>query len=253
MSKKPKFCIVSTQRSGSTWFVSLLNSHPQLKVLLGGDPFLARSGLIDGDLPYYFEYRKHHNTLRPWLAFNYLDTLDLETYEAGPHDMLGFKFMYNHIRRNPEVFIKLIADKYRVIHLARRNILDIIISTEIANQTGVFHIKDSSKNKIRNVTLDTSSLIKKIDRFERGYQLAKLFLKIIPIPTLEVTYETLASNTQETMVVVADFLQVDSKSAVFNSIFKRVNPSSYEDKIVNFKQVSETLKNSKYAHFIENI
>ena len=45
---KKKFCIITTQRSGSAWLVSLLDSHPQIKALYeiflahwAGDDFLV--------------------------------------------------------------------------------------------------------------------------------------------------------------------------------------------------------------------
>ena len=248
MSKKPKFCIITTQRSGSTWLTQLLNSHPQIKVL-AGDPFWKHSGHFDGDLPRYHDYCKTTDTRRPWVLFEYLDTLDLETYESKPHDVLGYKLMYNHIKHNPEVLIKLIGDRYRIIHLARRNVLDLLISNTVGKQHGVYHVTSSS-NKKKPAYLDPQILLPTLNLYERSYQAARLFLSLIPIPVMEVKYETLAANKNETMKQIAEFLQVDSSSIAFESGLRKANTGSYQDKIENYDTVKKLLDDSKYAHFL---
>lgn len=247
MSKKPKFCIITTQRSGSTWLTQLLNSHPQIKVL-AGDPLWNHSGHFDGDLPRYHDYRKMTNVSRPWVLFDYLNTLDLKTYEDKPHDILGYKLMYNHIKHNPEVLVKLIADKYRIIHLARRNVLDVAISNAVGNQHGVYHVTKSD-NKKKAAYLDPERLLSILDLYERTYQGAKLFLQIAPMPVLEVKYESLAANKNEVLRKIAEFLQVDS-SVSFESGLKKANVGSYQDKIENYDRVKEILENSKYAKLL---
>jgi LPS sulfotransferase NodH len=249
MSKKPKFCIITSQRSGSTWLTQLLNSHSQIKVL-AGDPLWNHSGPFDGDLPRYCDYRKISNVSRPWVLFNYLDTLDLKTYQSKPHDILGFKLMYNHIKHNPEVLIKLIADRYRIIHLARRNVLDLLISNTVGKQHGVYHVTKSNQQK-KSAYLEPEILISTLDLYERSYQFAKLFLKIVPLPVLEVKYESLAVNRDETLRSIANFLQVDSSSVSFESGLQKANPGSYQDKIANYDQVAKILAGTKYSHFLD--
>jgi LPS sulfotransferase NodH len=247
-TKKAKFCIITSQRSGSTWLTQLLNSHPQIKVL-AGDPFWNHSGYFDGNLPRYHDYCKTTNVSRPWVLFNYLDTLNLETYESKPHDVLGYKLMYNHIKHNPEVLIKLIFDQYRIIHLARRNVLDLLISNTVGKQYGVYHVTKSD-NKNKPAYLDPKLLIPTLDLYERSYQTAKVFLSIIPIPVLEVKYESLRTDKNGTLRSIADFLQVDSSSISFESDLKKANAGLYKDKIENYIQVKKILDNSKYAKLL---
>ena len=250
MSKKPKFCIITTQRSGSTWLTQLLNSHHQIKVL-AGDPFWDRSGPFDGDLPRYHDFRRNSKVSRPRVAFDYLNTLDLQTYKSEPHDILGFKLMYNHIKHNPEVLIKLLIDKYRIIHLSRRNVLDILISNTVSKQHGVYHVKKSD-NKRKSAYLDPDLLLPTLNLYERSYQFARLFLKAIPLPVLEVRYETLTANRDNILRLIADFLQVDSSSVSFESSLKKANAGSYQDKIANYSEVKNILDKSKYAALIAN-
>ena len=246
MSRKPKFCVITNQRSGSTWLTRLLDSHPQIR-MLKGDPLYVHSGYYDNGLPRYCDYKKTDSSFRPFVLFNYFELY--ETYENESHDILGYKVMYNHIKHNPEFLIKLLTDNYRIVHLARRNHLDLMISRAVGKQYEVFHLKKNSKEK-RPVTLDVSTLIKKFDFQERAYQYAKLFLKLVPIASLEVHYETLATNKEKTLSAIANFLEVENNPALFESELKKVNVGSYEDKIINYEEVVQTIKKLKYASFL---
>ena len=240
--------MITNQRSGSTWMTRLLDNHPQIR-MLKGDPLYVHSGYYDDNLPRYCDYKKEHNAFRPWALFNYLALF--ENYESEFHDILGYKVMYNHIKHNPEFLLKLLTDNYRVIHLARRNHLDLMISRAVGKQYDVFHIKKSSKEK-RPVSLDTSSLIQSFDFQERAYQYAKLFLKLAPIKSLEVHYESLLTDKENILRSIGNFLGVDSNPSLFQSELKKVNAGPYEEKIINYEQVAETIENSKYAHLLAN-
>ena len=250
MSKKSKFCIISTQRSGSTWLVQLLNSHNRIKTF-NAEPFYWRHEkeiwFDDIFIPYY-HYKQNSPASRPWVMFKYLNIL--ETYDSEPHDLIGFKIMYNQIKENPEFLIKILLDKYRIIHMVRKNHLDVLISQVVGQKYGVYHIKKSN-TVTRSVFIDTSSLIKTLDFHENKYQLVKAILNILPLPVLEVNYESLVSDKNKTSELILDFLQVDSKLSTLESPLKKVNPGSYKDKITNYEQVEKIIKqHPKYAHFI---
>ena len=140
--------------------------------MLKGDPLYVHSGYYDDNLPRYCDYRKEHNACRPWALFDYLALF--KNYESECYDILGYKVMYNHIKHNPEFLLKLLTDNYQVIHLARRNHLDLVIYRAVGKQYDVFHVKKSSKEK-RPASLDASSLIQSFDFQEKAYQYAKLF------------------------------------------------------------------------------
>lgn len=248
MNKKSKFCVITTGRSGSTWLRSLLDSHPQIRMF--GEPFLWRKekrGWPDEEFLRYYDYRQANATLRPWVMFKYLD--NLEHYQSVPHDTIGFKMMYIQIIKDPEFLFKIIQDKYRVIHLARRNHLDVLISKTVGKQYNVFHVNNSD-SKTRKVTLNTASLVRTLDIYEAMYRVAKTFLKFSPLEVMEVQYESLKADPETNLGAIADFLGVDSNKIVTQSNYKKVNPGSYADKITNYEEVVKTLEKSKYAHFL---
>lgn len=248
MSRKPKFCIITSQRSGSTWLSRLLGSHPQIR-MLKGDPLWVDPSEYDNDLPRYCNYKKTTKVPRPWSLFNYFELF--ENYENESHDLLGFKVMHNHIKRNPDFLIRLLTDNYKVIHLTRRNHLDLIISSEVGNQYKVYRVKKTDV-KNRPVTLDASSILQTFDFLERVYKYSELFLKFAPVPCLEVHYETLAANRDETLSEIADFLEIENNSALFQTDLVKVNNGSYEDKISNYEEVAQVIKESKYAYLLSN-
>ena len=250
---KKKFCVISTQRSGSTWLIQLLNSHHQIKSF-DAEPFLDRtykkeSFYDDVFVPYQY-FKQNSKTLRPRTMFKYLDIL--EQYDRESHDTIGFKIMYNQVIRNPEFFIKILLDRYRIVHLVRRNHLDTLISELVGEQYGVYHLKKASREN-RVVKIEPSSCINTLNYCENIYLFFKLFLKVFPLPVLEIKYQSLVDNKNETLKQIADFLQVDSNLLSLDSKLKKVNPGSYKDKIANYEQIAAILEqHPKYAAFLND-
>ena len=254
INRKNKFCVITTQRSGSTWLSTLLDSHPQIKAF--EEPFTWRKyrpNWTDKNFPTYYDYKNNTSTKSPWVLFNYLDILD--SYKAEKDfEIIGFKVMYHQILTNPELLIKLVLDRYKIVHLFRQNHLDILISRAALRQHNIVHSNllsaDQVQSKRKPVVLEPSSLIKELSRLDRNYKVMRTFLKLMPLPVLEMKYESLVENQEKILCSIANFLEVDSTSVTFNSKLKRVNPGVYEDKIANYDQVVKTLEGSKYANFL---
>jgi LPS sulfotransferase NodH len=251
MKKKNKFCVITTPRSGSTWLATLLDSHPQIKSF--EEPFIWRAdrpNWTDQEFPTYYNYKTSINGKSIFTLFKYLDILNNYKSETD-FDIIGFKIMYNQIQENPEVMVKLLLDKYRIIHLIRQNYLDVIISRAAKKQHQIAH-----SNKVlaqtKQVTLDTSCLIEDLKRCDRNNQLFCSLLKIMPLSVLEITYESMQEDYNQILCSVASFLNVSSDSITFKSDLKRINQGKYADKIANYQQVWETLSGSTYIKFLKS-
>ena len=250
MTKSNKFCVITTPRSGSTWLSTLLDSHPQIKAF--EEPFIWRKNRPnwqEKSLPTYYKYKNNAKVKSPLILFKYIDILNNYNDEQKNINAIGFKLMYGQIRENPEVLIKLILDRYRIVHLVRCNYLDILISRVSRKQNSVVHSKEVQL-KTKQVVLNPLLLIEELERLEKNYEVFHTALKLIPLPVLEITYESLQINKDEILGSIANFLQVDSTFAGFKSELKRVNQGAYQEKISNYDQVVETLKSTKYAKFI---
>lgn len=92
--KRKKFCVITTQRSGSAWLTTLLDSHPH--IIAFDEIFLSRTPRKPQDRYYlrFYDFRKQNSAQRPWITFKYLDSFVNSYHE--PHQFIGFKVMYNH-------------------------------------------------------------------------------------------------------------------------------------------------------------
>lgn len=251
MSKKPKFCVITTPRSGSTWLATLLDSHPQIKSF--EEPFIWRAdrpNWTDQEFPTYYDYKTSVDQKSIFTLFKYLDILNSYKSETD-FDIIGFKIMYNQIQENPEVMVKLLLDKYRIIHLIRQNYLDVIISRAAKKQHQIAHSNQVS-TQTKQVTLDTCCLIEDLKRCDRNNQLFRSLLNIMPLSVLEITYESMQEDYNQVLCSVANFLEVSSKSITFKSDLKRINQGEYSTKIANYNQVLETLSDSPYIKFLKS-
>ncbi len=251
MTKKNKFCVITTPRSGSTWLATLLDSHPQIKSF--EEPFIWREdrpNWTDTGFPTYYNYKTSANQKSFLTLFRYLDILNSYKSETD-FDIIGFKIMYNQIQENPEVMVKLLLDNYRIIHLIRQNYLDVIISRAAKKQHRIAH-SSQVQSKTKQVTIDTSCLIEDLDRCTRNNRLFRLLLKIMPFSVLEITYESMQQDYNQVLCSVANFLDVSSDSIVFKSELKRINQGEYSDKIANYDRVLETLSGSSYMKFLKS-
>ena len=250
-SKKTKFCVITTPRSGSTWLATLLDSHPQIKSF--EEPFIWRAdrpNWTDKDFPTYYNFKNNATKKSIFTLFKYLDILN--TYQAETDfDTIGFKIMYNQIQENPEVMLKLLLDNYRIIHLIRQNYLDVIISRAAKKQHKIAH-SSTVQSKTKQVTIDTSHLIEDLNRCDRNNKIFRSLLKIIPLKVLEITYESMQQDYNQVLRSVADFLDVSSDSITFRSDLKRINKGEYADKIANYDRVLETLSGSNYMKFLKS-
>ena len=243
-----KFCILTTQRSGSTWLKQLLDSHPQVKAL--GEPFLwrkERPGWKDTVIDYYYNYKTHNFGIRPWIIFQYLNLLN--SY-PGDHQAIGFKLMYNQLVLRPEILVKLALDGYKVIHLVRENYLDIAISRASRKKNNVAHLESENKIKIKPVTLDISRLLTDIFIQENMQKKAKKLLNILPLPVLEITYDSLYRSRDKTLSFAANFLGIQSSGIIWDSQNMKINKGDYRQKIANFEEVKNVLAGTKFEKLL---
>ena len=67
--------------------------------------------------------------------------------------------MYSHLRLYPEVAVYLVRRRISVIHLIRRNLLDIMISLKVKAELGRAHLRvGESAPKDLRISLDAGPL-----------------------------------------------------------------------------------------------
>jgi LPS sulfotransferase NodH len=241
------FVVLSTQRSGSTWVVDMLESHPRVVAyselfMHGGEGKPKWGG--EKDLPYWQTYSRGKSRLaKPYLLWKYLG----DAYRERPGiDAVGFKLMYSQLSRisrplMPALWLK----RVRIIHLIRRNALDVVLSSEAgAARQGKLHARDGERVEDVRLNLDTQSLVRRMTLHERAIAGARVRFKRVGLPYTEVVYEDLAAD-ESGFASLFEFLGVEP--APVTSSLQKLNPTSHEQLIENYGEVREALADTEFA------
>lgn len=248
--KDLKFSVLTTQRSGSTWLIGLLN---QLENTTACDElFLNRNRkpdkkYWDSDSPYprFIEFQsKESRTIRPFSVFSYLDKL------YSQPGAVGFKLMYSHLKAYPEILAYLMYKKIAVIHLIRQNHLDVLISSHVKNKTGRAHVLPGEQRPEKiQIDLEPHTLIPTLEKLQQKQDFIRKLLHQCHLSHFEVIYEDLVRDPA-TFNQIWNFLGIDSPSSIPASKLVKIRRGSHADVIGNYKEVEAVLIDSVFANLI---
>lgn len=249
------FIILSTQRSGSTWVVDMLNSHPAImsysELLLengkGKPTWGGRKDFVFFHT--YLEERKEllHKMGLKKVLFQYLD----ELYASrNAIKAVGFKLMYGQAGAYDGLLDYLVTKDVVIIHLIRRNILDVIISKEAAMQRDVFHSRTNQVFPLK-LHINLNNILDCLSFQEEEIKKAQNKFSNINLLYHEVYYEDLRHN-EDSFEVLLDFLEINHKAQPLNSSLKKLNHTSHSQLIENYEQLKTTLKGTRYEALLNN-
>jgi LPS sulfotransferase NodH len=241
------FVVLSTQRSGSTWVVDMLTSNPRViaysELFMHGGEGTPQWGQ-EQDLPYWQAYsRDKHRVAKPYWLWHYLG----EAFEERPDvDAVGFKLMYSQLTRISRPLMPMLwLKRVRIIHLIRRNALDVVLSKEAgAAREGRLHARDGEDVEAVRLSLDTDTLLRRMTLHERAIAGARVRFKRVGLPYTEVVYEDLAAD-ENRFAELFEFLGVEP--APVASSLQKLNPSSHEELIENYGEVRDALEGTEFA------
>jgi len=244
-----KFVVLTTNRSGSEWLISTLNSLPY--VTAQGELFLPRARVSERRWDSNFAHRRFIETkpkgltFRPFAVFSYLDAL----YRTP--GAVGFKLMYKQLGLYPEILAYLIRHRIRVVHLVRRNHLDVLLSYAVKAKIGQAHLLSgqSAPEDIR-VELDTENLLRQLEWLQKQRSLARKLLSWCRLPHLEVAYEDLLRD-QAHFRQIWDFLSIRIEEHMPQSTLVKIRREGQRNVINNYDQVKAVLAHSKFAGLLE--
>lgn len=227
----------------------MLTSHPRVvaysELFMHGGVGTPRWGK-EKDLPYWQTYiadKRGGRLTRPYWLWRYLgQALD----ERPGADAIGFKLMYSQLTSiakplMPALWLK----RVRIIHLIRRNALDVVLSKEAGEaRRGVLHAHAGEEVESVRVRLSTDDLMKRLTAHERAIAGARVRFKKVGLPYREVVYEDLVTDEAE-FASLFEFLGVEP--APVSSSLQKVNPTEHEDLIENYGEVRDALEGTKFA------
>jgi LPS sulfotransferase NodH len=252
MSEETRFVLLSTQRTGSTWLVSLLDSHPQIRMY--GELFHKDSAPLpygQQDFGRFSEFRDEEKTeaqkRRPFVTARYLS----ELFGREGAEAVGFKLMYNQLARLPEVVALLRLHRARVLHLIRENLLDVVISREAMLLRGVAHVSEQLPATETQVTLDVIKLQQTLARLELQVAVFRRIARAIDRSPYELSYELLLTDPSRHLARVAAFLGVrQDAAAALSSSLVRATHVPRAARIENYSAVEQSLRGTKYARYL---
>ena len=250
MMVNTNFVVLTTNRSGSEWIISTLNNFPGVSA--HGELFLPRPRNLDkkwdAEFAYtrYFETKFKGLTIRPFSVFSYLNTL------YSMPGKVGFKLMYKQLGLYPEILAYFIRHRTRVLHLVRRNHLDVMLSYAVKAKIGQAHllVGQSAPDKLQ-VELDAKNLVRQFAWLQKQQNMARKLLLWSKLPHLEVTYEDVVRDQMYYFNLIGDFLTIEAKDQMPRSPLTKIRKGTHRDMISNYDQVKKVLADSKFASLLE--
>lgn len=237
-----KFVVLSTQRTGSTMLITLLDSHPD--VFCPGEIFSPGSGsdhAIRKRVSSSFQNKILHQVHRAALVRDFLD----DHYTREGYGAIGFKFMYSDARHFPRSYPSVLeylrANDVRILHNVRENKLRVVLSRVASKSSGVYR---SDKPVDREpVILPARGLLKELRKLESLDD--EWSRKLRNQPYRRVVYESLLSDPAAEREAMLTFVGVDQTKQL-STPYVKLTAGDLQDSVKNYKEVEFELKGTEF-------
>ena len=258
-----RFIILSGPRTGSTLVQGALNSSPE--IICFGEIFNQHLDAIDYRTEGY-ESTVADMDLRAANPGAFLRERIL-TDPARPVRATGFKFHYDHFWGFPGLMEILKEDRdLSVIHLRRRNVLRMVISAKIAEETGVYFQSAGTRSglqgmvvrglrrvwprprlpqdkvtvepeEIRHAVLESDLTAQHWEGIFRDHKILKL------------NYEDLVPDPGPEFDRIQSFLGVTPTNLAVKTA--RQNPEPLAELIANYEELRNAFRGTEYESFLD--
>lgn len=158
-------------------------------------------------------------------------------------EAVGFRLMYDQLRRTPSLHLLIRTQGIRLIHLVRTNVLATHLSAEVAKETGRF-MSRSPDRESPTIALRTDDLVRQLGRRQRRIDSHRRVIR--SLPHVEVAYEDYATEAEAIDSKILAFLQVDPSLAL-RSDLERLGSRPLSERILNIDDVHRTLDGTEFA------
>lgn len=241
-----RFILLGRSRVGSNFLRGLLNAHSQAVVL--GELFQNRQAIGWAMEGFPGDGRTLAQFLHRPVTF-----LQDKVWRHYPETVraVGFKIFYYHAR-DPEwtaVWDALGRDKdLRVLHLKRRNLLEIHLSRQRALLSDQWvHTEAGQRQAVGAIELDYAACLADFEQTRAWEEAGDAFFA--GHPRLTLTYEELAAETEAEMRRVFTFLGLPLAPAQAQTAKQRQRPLA--EAIANFDELKTKFAGTPWAEFFE--
>ncbi len=237
--------ILTTQRSGSTFLVECLRSHPEIQCageILNGQPDDPRPA-------YRGPFKQGMKLLRIIESGAWRPANRMSEYFTGGHAKVRcFKAMYNQLRRPFALRYLQEQEDVRVMHLRRENLLKVYVSTllmpkrkqlQATGPVQAVWIKVDPKKAIASLRKAQASY----DSFEKAFERHS---------RLHLTYESLIDGAQlqgDAARSICEFLGVSQQP--MKSQLTKLNPNRLQDMVTNYDALAAAVSRTEFAALLD--
>lgn len=244
-SGRVRAVILTTQRSGSTFLVECLSSHPDIECsgeILNGQPDHPVPALR-GPLK---QVKKALRIARTgaWMPGRWMDAF----YARGTAKVRCFKAMYNQLSRPFAMRYLVENEDIRVIHLRRHNLLKVHVSTLLMDKRE--ELQARAPTKAVWIRVDPARAIESMRRARARYEAFDTAFE--RHPRLQISYETLFDGKylqDDNCRRVCDFLDVPYFR--MESQLMKLNPESLKDMVSNYDELAAAISRTEFADMLK--
>lgn len=256
------FILLATQRTGSSWVQEMLGSHPDVTVYT--ELFLADATGFPIWEPTDVEFantflesrvKPPAAVTRAYWTIRYLRRI----FDHSDVNAVGFKYMYDQIRRSPAVLPYAALRRVKVVHLIRRNLLDTVISLKLAAASGLFHLAADGRQAVpwwpserveTTVRLEIPELLGQLRKLARERRAVRAWLAATRTPTYEVGYESVAGDPAAFGPVLAFLGLPPADAPRLQSGLQKLRIRPQAEVVENYPDVQEALSGTDYEPFL---
>jgi LPS sulfotransferase NodH len=225
--------------------------YPQTRAALYSDP---------GGIPFFAAYLGDQSSAARLLTAPRLGTRYLAQVYAPQGDLraIGFRLLYGHLRQRWNTPVPaatwllpyLALKDVRVVHLVRRNKLDLLVSRKVAAARHVLHARPGDDVPATSVHVPTASLLPELDREERKDASVRRMLRLLRVPVLQVAYEDLMADTAAEYGRLLTFLAAVPLDHQPDWRMQKVVGTPLAETIDNYAEVVRALRPTRHASFV---
>lgn len=246
MNQPTRFVVLGHGRTGSTLVVQTLRDHPNVRMygeIFHDDPAERPTSLRIDEPPYVDQAD----------GGRYLAEVIFRTRWWKPLRAVGFKLFYDHARDSPgalRAWDHLVGDRsIRIVHVARRNLLEAWLSYQVALRTGVW-VRASGEPRARPRVAPIHIQPEECREFFEfvGERRRWARAAFAGHEVLELEYERdLATGFARTLGRLADFLGV--RRVHIPPPIERQRQGSSRAQIANYEELREAFHGTPYDEF----
>jgi hypothetical protein len=247
-ARRVRAIILTTQRTGSTFLVGCLASHPRIhsvtELLVGAQlepPAIFRRS------------RVMTKASRFVMGGGWLPTRAMRRfYESGDRPVSVFKAMYNQVSNRPTLDWLVRNEDIRVLHLRRGNLLKMHVSRLLMprKRNAIWEPHTTEPLPAVTVRVDPAAAVEQMRRYRDQYRhFDSVFARH---PRLPLVYEELIEGQRlrpSEGARICGFLGVEDRP--MRSGFVKMNPESLAAMVTNYDELRAAVSRTEFAEMLD--